>query len=202
MKHTVFTQIVYNLSLFFILISCNKTKNIDVENENVNSTNKKKYVNFFKVKDQTLKKDDSVQNIGSKEISTTVLQLKRVGGIYEIPCKINEVDFDFFFDTGASDVTISLNAAKKLFSLGKLESSDIIGRQFYQVADGTLSEGVTIVLKEIKIDKIKLKNVKASIILNGNAPLLLGQTALEKNGDLWFPNSYCRFSIWCKRTFR
>lgn len=101
----------------------------------------------------------------------------------------------FFFDTGASDVTISLNAANKLYNLGQLSSSDIIGRELYQVADGNLSEGAIIVLKEIKIDKIILKNVKASIVLNGDAPLLLGQTALEKLGKFSFDYSNNELTI-------
>ncbi len=125
----------------------------------------------------------------------TILKLKRNGGIYIIPCKVNGVDFDFFFDTGASDVTISLNAANKLYNLGQLSSSDIIGRELYQVADGNLSEGAIIVLKEIKIDKIILKNVKASIVLNGDAPLLLGQTALEKLGKFSFDYSNNELTI-------
>lgn len=127
-----------------------------------------------------------VQKEVEKAEIKTVLKLNRKGGIYIIPCKVNGIDFDFFFDTGASDVTISLNAANKLYNLGQLSSSDIIGRELYQVADGSLSEGVIIVLEEIKIDKIILKNVKASIVLNGDAPLLLGQTALEKLGKFSF----------------
>ncbi len=116
----------------------------------------------------------------------TVLKLNSKGGIYIIPCKINDINLDFFFDTGASDVTISLNAANKLYNLGQLNSSDIIGRKLYQVADGSLTEGVVVILKEIKIDKITLTNVIASIVLNSDAPLLLGQTALEKLGKFSF----------------
>lgn len=141
------------------------------------------------------KNNSLVKKEAEKTEIKTVLKLKRNGGIYVIPCKVNGIDFDFFFDTGASDVTMSLNAANKLYNLGQLSSSDIIGRQLYQVADGSLSEGVIIVLKEIKIDKITLKNVKASIVLNGDAPLLLGQTALEKLGKFSFDYSNNELTI-------
>ena len=136
-----------------------------------------------------------VETQNEKAEIKTILKLKRNGGIYIIPCKVNGVDFDFFFYFWASDVTISLNAANKLYNFGQLSSSDIIGRELYQVADGNLSEGAIIVLKEIKIDKIILKNVKASIVLNGDAPLLLGQTALEKLGKFSFDYSNNELTI-------
>lgn len=151
--------------------------------------------NNFSSKTTSDKNNSLVKEVAKKTEVKTVLKLKRKGGIYVIPCKVNGIDFDFFFDTGASDVTMSLNAANKLYNLGQLSSSDIIGRQLYQVADGSLSEGVIIVLKEIKIDKITLKNVIASIVLNGDAPLLLGQTALEKLGKFSFDYSNNELTI-------
>ena len=45
-----------------------------------------------------------------------------------------------------------------------------------------ISEGVIINLKEIEIAGLKLYNVKASIVRNNKAPLLLGQSAIGKLG--------------------
>lgn len=137
----------------------------------------------------------------SVDTFTTILKLKRVGGIYEIPCKVNGHDLMFYFDTGASDVTLSLEAARELSDLGLLKTTDIIGKQLYRVADGEISEGLVIVLKEIKIDRITLKNVKASIVLGGNAPLLLGQTALEKLGKFSFDYSSNELTIFGHKEF-
>lgn len=49
--------------------------------------------------------------IGFTALSQTVIQMKRQGGVSIIPCKVNGLQLSFIFDTGASDVTISLTEA-------------------------------------------------------------------------------------------
>jgi predicted aspartyl protease len=46
--------------------------------------------------------------------SQTVIQMKREGGVSIIPCKVNGLQLSFIFDTGASDVSISLTEAWRL----------------------------------------------------------------------------------------
>ena len=67
---------------------------------------------------------------------------------------------------------------------GYLDSNDILGTSNYLDANGNLSEGIIINLKEIEIAGIKLLNVRASIVKNMKAPLLLGQTAISKLGNI------------------
>ena len=114
----------------------------------------------------------------------TVIKMKREGGVSIIPCKVNGLNLNFIFDTGASDVSISLTEASFMLKNGYLEKSDIIGTSNYIDATGKLSEGVNIILKEIEIAGLKLFNVKASIITNIKAPLLLGQSAISKLGKI------------------
>lgn len=38
----------------------------------------------------------------------TVIKMRRQGGVSVISCKVNGLKLDFIFDTGASDVSISL----------------------------------------------------------------------------------------------
>jgi len=115
--------------------------------------------------------------------SQTVIQMKRQGGVSIIPCKVNGLRLSFIFDTGASDVTISLTEALFMLKNGYLNSSDITGKKsYYSDANGDLSAGEIINLREIDIQGLKLYNVKASIVTNLNAPLLLGQTAINKLG--------------------
>lgn len=66
---------------------------------------------------------------------------------------------------------------------GYLKSTDITGKKnYYSDANGDLSEGEVINLREINIQGLKMYNVKASIVKNLDAPLLLGQTAISKLG--------------------
>ncbi len=105
----------------------------------------------------------------------TVIKMKREGGVSIIPCKVNSVPMSFVFDTGASDVTISLTEANFMFKNGYLSKNDITGVSNYSDANGDITEGINIILREIEIQGLKLYNVEASIVKNMVAPLLLGQ---------------------------
>ena len=57
--------------------------------------------------------------------SQTTIQLERKNGAYIVPCKVNGAPMNFIFDTGATDVTISLTEAEYLFKQGLLKDIDI-----------------------------------------------------------------------------
>lgn len=101
-----------------------------------------------------------------------------------IPCKVNGLDLELIFDTGASDVSISLNEASSMLENGKLTKSDIIGTSNYLDANGDINEGIVINIKEIEIAGLRMTNIRASVVKNLDAPLLLGQTAISKLGKI------------------
>jgi clan AA aspartic protease (TIGR02281 family) len=116
----------------------------------------------------------------------TTIQLEKQGGVYTVPCKVNGLELRFIFDTGASDVTISLTEASFMKKNGYLVSSDIIGNEKFMDATGKISEGTVINLREIEFAGLKLTNVRATIVHELGAPLLLGQSALSKLGKIQF----------------
>jgi clan AA aspartic protease (TIGR02281 family) len=111
------------------------------------------------------------------------------GGVTKVDCTINKLPLNFIFDTGASDVTISQVEANFMYKNGYLSSKDIIGKQHYQTADGSISVGTTIVLREIYFGGLTLKDVRASVVATQNAPLLLGQTVLQRLGKIEIDNT-------------
>lgn len=115
--------------------------------------------------------------------ASNVVHMSKRGGVYEIPATVNGVELDFIFDTGASDVTISSTEAMFLLKSGKLKEEDFLGTNQYQLANGSISEGTIINLRSVKIGNRSLENVQAAIIHNAEAPLLLGQSALENFGE-------------------
>jgi len=131
-----------------------------------------------------------IQAVGQVKIKLT-----QKHSVYTIPCKVNGKDLDFYFDTGASDVSLSLDEARDLFNKGLLLPSDIIGKNHYQTASGQIEVGVTVLITLIEIGDIKLLNVPASITLTPNAPLLLGQSALSKLGRFEFDYSNLTLTI-------
>jgi aspartyl protease family protein len=115
---------------------------------------------------------------------SNIIKMKNENGIYKIPIFINDTKMNFIFDTGASDITISEVEAMFLYKQGKLLKEDILGSQQYQIADGSIAEGTIINLRTVKLGNKTLKNVKASIVHNMEAPLLLGQSALAQFGKV------------------
>jgi clan AA aspartic protease (TIGR02281 family) len=110
----------------------------------------------------------------------TVVKMEKSNGIYLMPCKVNGLSLKFIFDTGASNVSISLTEALFMLKNGYLSKNDLKGTEYYTIANGDIEEGTSVRIDLIEIGKVKLYNVEASISHNLNAPLLLGQSALSK----------------------
>lgn len=114
-----------------------------------------------------------------------VVKMRKQGGVYLIPIKVNGVELFFIFDTGASAISVSMAEALVLYKQGKLSKKDIIGTEQYRIADGSIHEGTTIILREVQIGNKTVTNVQASVVHNMEAPLLLGQSALERFGKVY-----------------
>lgn len=117
-----------------------------------------------------------------KAFSQNEILMEKDGGIYKIPCKVNGLRLKFIFDTGATDVCISESIALMMLENDYLSDSDIVGTSQAMVADGRIVDNTKIILKKIEIGNKTLNNVKAVVIHNQSAPLLLGQSAIEKLG--------------------
>ena len=128
--------------------------------------------------------DDSAYELKVEEIPFT-----KKGGVCKVKCAINGLPLHFIFDTGATDVSISSVEATFMAKNDFLSSSDIIGKQNYQTADGNITEGTVINLKDVKLGSLHLNNIKASVVRNQAAPLLLGQSVLSKLGKIEIDNT-------------
>lgn len=113
-----------------------------------------------------------------------VIQMENVNGVYRIPCSINGAKMKMIFDTGASAVSLSENMANFLYDNGYISKEDILGTSKSQTADGSIHNNVVINIKDIEISGLHLKNVQAVVISSQNAPLLLGQSAIQKLGHI------------------
>jgi clan AA aspartic protease (TIGR02281 family) len=109
-------------------------------------------------------------------------------GVYKVKCDINELPLHFIFDTGASDVSMSTVEATFMLKNNYLSSQDIIGKQNYMTANGEITEGTVINLKNVTFGELMLNNVKASIVKSQKAPLLLGQSVLSRLGTIEIDN--------------
>ena len=114
----------------------------------------------------------------------TVVKMQKESGVYKIPVSINGSPMDFIFDTGAGMISISNVEASYLYKQGKLTDDDLIGTSDFIDANGDVSAGGIIRLKEVRIADRTIYNIEANVVNNSKAPLLFGQSALEKFGSI------------------
>ena len=116
--------------------------------------------------------------------SQTKIIMEQRGGVYEVPCTVNGLPLKFIFDTGASDVSISLAEAVFMLKNGYLDKQDIGESVYYSIANGDVAKGTRLNIKEIEFAGLKLYNVEASIVHETSAPLLLGQSVISRLGKI------------------
>ena len=117
-----------------------------------------------------------------------ILKMEIENGVRYVWVEINGIRLRFIFDTGASNICISSVEATMLFRQGTLKKEDVLNVEYFQDATGKISEGTIVNLREIKMGNMVLNDVKATVIDNVNAPLLLGQTVLERFGKIEIDN--------------
>ena len=144
-----------------------------------------------KYKEELEKEMRSNNLVINEDVATVVTEVgmkKMYGGTYEVACSVNGLPLKMIFDTGAADVTISSVEASFMLKNGYLSDNDVKGKRNYMTASGDIHEGTILRLKEVKLGDAVLKNVEASVVHSQKAPLLLGQSVLEKFGTITIDN--------------
>ncbi len=177
------TRQLWILIISICLLSCNHPEGKKYERnqgskKEYNSPNNEIHVN-------------SVQPENQNSISLSnrnILEMEIQHGVRYLWIEINGIRLRFIFDTGASSICISPAEATVLYRQGTLQKDDILNVEYFQDATGKISEGTKVNLREVKIGNMILENVEALVIDNVNAPLLLGQTVLERFGRIEIDN--------------
>ena len=110
------------------------------------------------------------------------------GGCASVKCTINELPLTFIFDTGASIVSLSQVEANFMLKNGYLKRDDFVGSGRFVDANGDVTEGTIVNLRDVDFGGLKLNNVRASVVRNQKAPLLLGQSVLGRLGSIEIDN--------------
>lgn len=114
----------------------------------------------------------------------TIIEMEKDGNLYRIPCKVNGAKMKLVFDTGASVVSISLPMAEYLLDNEYISTNDFRGVGQSKIADGLIVDHLKLNLKDIEIGGKHLSNIEAIVLYSQNAPLLLGQSAIQKLGRI------------------
>ncbi len=134
--------------------------------------------------------------VKTTSLGQTIIKLTKTNGIYSVPCQVNGKETLFYFDTGASDVSLSIGFYKQAVKDGIIKVSDLLPEIIdYKVANGDIHTGRRINIRELKIGNLKLNNIIGSIVESNEAPLLLGQSALERFGTYTIDNTASTLTI-------
>jgi clan AA aspartic protease (TIGR02281 family) len=132
---------------------------------------------------------DASGKSGNKVVGTYIIPFKPTGGgTLEVQSKINGLPLSMTFDTGASDISISQTEVDFMIKNGFLTEQDYIGTARYTMANGEKEVSRTIMLREVEIGGLVLKNVRASVSKNRTAGMLFGQSAMGRYGKITIDN--------------
>ena len=109
-----------------------------------------------------------------------IIPLEEENGVYFVWVTINGLNLRAVFDTAASDVSLSSTEAMLLYKQGSLTIEDYVGQSNYRIANGDLIPGTVVLLKNVNIGGVELFDVRASILSDPQAPLLLGQSVFKR----------------------
>lgn len=131
----------------------------------------------------------SMDSTSSENTERVEIPFTPENGCFSVKCTINELPLSFIFDTGASCVSLSQVEANFMLKNGYLKREDVVGSHHFTDANGDVSEGTVVNLRNVDFGGLKLSNVKASVVRNQKAPLLLGQTVLARLGSIEIDNA-------------
>ena len=144
------------------------------------------------IQDKVREKWRSTEVVSDAEIDTAYetveVPFTKEGGVTKVKCRINDLPLHFVFDTGAADVTMSMVESNFMLKNDYIKPSDIIGMARYMDANGDISEGTIVNLRKVDFGGLELDNVRASVVRNQQAPLLLGQSVLGRLGKIEIDN--------------
>ena len=151
----------------------------------------------------SVKKNDGDTKRGDEvpDYNTEIVEIPftKESGVTKVKCSINGLPLHFVFDTGASDITLSLVEANFMLKNDYIKPSDIIGSARYVDANGDITEGTVVNLRNVNFGGLNLDNVRASVVRNQKAPLLLGQSVLGRLGKIEIDNPGMKLKITHKK---
>ena len=161
---------------------------MDDDMDNIRNTNEYKSIieKYKKIANEEM--DAKVTQESYQEEVSEVPFVRESSNTCTVKCSINDLPLSFVFDTGASDVSLSQVEATFMLKNGYLSKSDIIGKQYFSDANGNINEGTEINIRKVNFGGMELTNVRASVVKNQRAPLLLGQSVFRRLGKIEIDN--------------
>lgn len=93
-----------------------------------------------------------------------------------VTVELNGIPIKMIYDTGFNGmVSMSLLELQTLAKNGQFTQDDIMGTSYSSIANGDIVENGIILLRSVKLaEGVELKNIRAQVAANQEAPVLLG----------------------------
>jgi len=109
-------------------------------------------------------------------------------GLITAPCIINGYTAQFTFDTKLAP-QISAEETMRLLSLGAIGKLDFKGNPDEILADGKIANRAMLVIKELAIANVTVKDVEFMVNTNLSYPILIGNSVLSQFGEYTIDNA-------------
>ena len=110
----------------------------------------------------------------------TIVPMVGDGGTFAVPVTISDqLTLKFVVDSGAADVSIPADVVLTLVRTETITDADFLGKQTYQMADGSVVPSQRFLIRSLKVGDKTLENVVGSIAPTAGS-LLLGQSFLSR----------------------
>ncbi len=103
-------------------------------------------------------------------------------GFITAPCIINGHTVQFTFDAKLAP-QISVDEAMKLLTTGAIGKEDFKGDPDQVLANGTIANRAILVIKELAIANVTVKNIEIMVNSNLGYPIMIGNSVLSQFGD-------------------
>jgi hypothetical protein len=108
------------------------------------------------------------------------IPLVHAHGTLQVPVVINgKISLNFTIDSGATDVSIPATVFSALIRGGTVSSQDFLDKRMYKLADGSGEISQRFRIRSLRVGKLEVRDVIASVGDSGGLPLL-GQSFLSR----------------------
>jgi peptidoglycan-associated lipoprotein len=109
-------------------------------------------------------------------------------GLITAPCIINGYTVQFTFDAKLAP-QISVDEAMRLLSQGAIGKLDFKGDPDVVLANGTIANRSILVIKELAIANVTVRNIEFMVNTNLSYPLIIGNSVLSQFGEYTIDNA-------------
>lgn len=120
-----------------------------------------------------------LSSIQFNPIEKNVIYLSETPNGKILSTQINNYNYEFILDTGASDIVINKTVLNRLLSQGFITRNNFIKTSFHEIANGDVVECENWQLPEIRIGNSLLKNINVVVMPSEESSLLFGMNGVN-----------------------